>query len=153
MAETTVKLNRLGKPIMRDSRYKFAKGNQEGKRFGYELKPGRREGCKNLMTIIKEIALEKQSNDGKSNFEFVMLELFANQRKMKKVLTKLEEDGKEGTPEYKNWLNRYQDNSIKLSEHAVKYSGDYTQKIQTDATESLSSEEKQLMERMIKKTK
>lgn len=149
MSQDQVKLNKLGKPIQRVNG-RFAKGNQEGLIFGKD-KPalGRPPGHRNIMTTIKEIAMEKSSADGLSNIEFVVFSMMSTTRKLFKTLEKLDPDH----PAYMKSLADYTFLSAKLMEHIAKYSGDYTQKIQAEVSEALSLEEEELMERMIKKTK
>ena len=140
------KLNSLGKPMSRVNG-KFAKGNQESKRFGIDIAPpGRPKGSRNLMTIIKEVALEKSSNDGKTNIEFIACGLVESARELKRIIDKMDEDD----PRRPKLVSRYGDLSAKIMEHLTKYSGDYTQKIQAELGENITDEERELIERQIR---
>lgn len=145
MAEEQVKLNSLGKPMKRTTGNRFAKGNQEGKRFGYELPAGRPAGTKNLMTLIKGVALAK-SRDGTTNIEFVAAGLVESARELKRIIDKMDDDD----PKRPNLVARYGDLSAKVMEHMTKYSGDYTAKFQAEISEQLTTEEKEMMEEMLK---
>lgn len=152
MAYKGKEFNKLGKPISRTNNGKFAKGNQEGKHFP-KGHTGRPSGTKNLMTVIKEYANMKSHRDGLTNFQFIQHSLQENQRRIMRILDKMEEEGKEDTPEYRRWLDRSQELTSKLSEHLAKYSGDYKEKMTIEPPEELSDEEKEIMEQMLKTNK
>lgn len=150
MTQEQIKLNKLGKPINRKPNGDFAKGNQEGKIFGKDAIPkGRPKGSLNLMTIIKEIALEKSSDDGKTNMEFVVCSMVGSVRELKRIIDKMDETD----PRRAGHVSRLGDLSAKIMEHLTKYSGDYTQRISAELSETLSDEEKAVMERMMNKDK
>jgi len=149
MPQEQVKLNKLGKPIKRDEKHRFAKGNQEGKHFGKELPAGRPKGALNLMTIIKQVALEKSSDDGKTNMEFIVCSMIGSARELKRIIDKMDESD----PRRAGHVSRLGDLSAKIMEHLTKYSGDYTQRISAELSETLTDEEKEVMERMIKSKK
>lgn len=150
MTQEQVKLNKLGKPIQRDKGYRFAKGNKEGKLFGtdHESK-GRPKGSINLMTIIKQVALEKSSNDGKTNMEFIVCSMVESARELKRIIDNMDDSD----PRRAGHVARLGDLSAKIMEHLTKYSGDYTQRISAQLSETLSDEEKAVMERMMNKDK
>ena len=149
MEEKTPKLNRLGKPIVRDSKGQFVKGTQEGMRFGTTAIPGRPKGSKNLMTIVKNFAISKQSTDGMTTLEYLLFEMLSSHRKIKKSLDQMDEN----SPTYKHQHSKFVDLGVKLAEHLVKHSGDLTSKIQTEISNSLSEEEKAVMENLLKNKK
>lgn len=149
MVERTIKLNKLGKPMVRDKNNRFVAGNKEGHLYGTD-KPseGRPKGTKNIMSIIKEIALAKD-NTGQSNIEFVVISMLDAKKKLHKALEAMEPTH----PAYMKALGNYTFLGAKIMEHIAKYSGDYTQKIQAEIGETLSDEEKAVMERMLNKKK
>ena len=150
MAKEQVKFNKLGKPMKRGTKGQFAEGNQEGKIFGKDHDSvGRPKGSKNIMTIIKEIAMEKSADDGLTNIEFVVMSMMSTKRKLNKALEAMDP----AHPAYMKALTNYTFLGAKIMEHIAKYSGDYTQKIQAEIGETLSDEEKAVMERMLNKKK
>jgi len=146
MSKEQIKLNKLGKPIKRKNNGDFAKGNQEGKIFGKDQEPkGRPKGSKNLMTIIKEVALAKGSNDGMTNIEFIASTMIDSARDMKKIIDKMDEED----PKKVQLKEKLAYLSSKIMEHLTKYSGDYTQKIQAEVGDLLTDEEKAIMDKFI----
>lgn len=146
MAYKGKEFNKLGKPLERKSNGRFAKGNQEGKIFGKDQVPkGRPKGSKNLMTLIKEVALAKESTGGQTNIEFITATMIDSARDMKKIIDAMDEkDPRRG--QLKEKLAYL---SAKILESLTKYSGDYTQKIQAEVGDILSDEEKEIMEQML----
>lgn len=153
MTKEQQKLNKLGKPIKRAEKGQFAKGNQEGKIYGKDHKPtGRPKGSLNLMTIIKEVALSKSSDDGKTNIEFVAATMVDSARDMEKAIKKLKENNPDD-PKILIYKEKLAYLSARIMEHLAKYSGDYTAKFQAEISEQLSDEEKEMMEKMLKNQK
>lgn len=147
--ETEVKLNKLGKPMVRDSKGHFVKGTKEGVRFGTDYPAGRPKGTKNLMTIVKNFAMAKQSTDGMTTLEYLLFEMLSSHRKIKKSLDKMDEND----PRYKHQHSKFVDLGVKLAEHLVKHSGDLTSKIQAEISNSLSDEERSIMENLLRNKK
>jgi hypothetical protein len=150
MIEEQVKINRLGKPIKRKSNGDFAIGNQEGKIFGkdHESK-GRPKGSKNIMTLIKEVALRKPDKSGLSNIEIITAGLVHSAKRMEKIIEKMEDND----PRKFGYINRYGDLCAKIVENLSKFSGDYAQKFQAQLIEELSPDEKEIMQNIIKNAK
>lgn len=144
------KTNKLGKPMSRTDDGKFAPGNQEGKIFGKDQDPpGRPEGSRNICTIIKEVALAKDPNTGLTNIEWIVHSMVKAKSKLWKVI----DEADPLTPGYAKALANYTFLSAKIMEQLAKYSGDYTAKFQTEISESLTEEEKAIMEKALKNVK
>lgn len=148
MSTEPVKLNKLGKPMKRGARGRFAEGNQEGSHFGKDLPAtGRPAGARNICTIIKEVALAKDPNTGLTNIEWIVQSMV----KAKSKLWKFIDESEPSTPGYCKALASYTFLSSKIMEQLAKYSGDYTAKFQAEISEGLSDEEKAIMEKALVK--
>lgn len=148
MATEPVKLNKLGKPMKRGAKGRFAEGNQEGAHFGTDLPAtGRPPGTKNICTIIKEVALAKDPNTGLTNIEWIVQSMIEAKSKLWKFI----KDAEVTTPGYAKALANYTFLSSKIMEQLAKYSGDYTAKFQAEISEGLSEEEKAIMDKALNK--
>lgn len=144
--EINVKLNSKGQPMLRNSKSQFVKGNTEGKRIGVDIPVGRPKGVKNTMTIIKEIALQKCSNDGKTNIGWATETLVKSSRHLQKIIDNTEDE----SPKLPQLLTKQSEICSRILENLSKYSGDYAQKIQAQITEELTDDEKRIMDDLIK---
>lgn len=146
MKKITIKGN---KESLRHENGHFVKGNKEGHRFrknNPDGTAGRPKGSKNLMTIVKEVAMAKESNHGKSNIEWILCEMIDTQRKLKKHIESMDEND----PRYRTAMKDYQELSVKVSDHLIKLSGDYATKlINEDSDTELTDQEKELIDRRI----
>jgi hypothetical protein len=146
MTKEQVKINKLGKPMSRSQNGTFAKGNQEGMIYGKDHEPkGRPKGSKNIMTLIKEVALRKPDKSGFCNIEIITAGLVESARKMTKIIESMDEVD----PRKFNYIARHGDLCAKIIENLSKYSGDYAQKFQAQISDELTEQEKSIMQKMI----
>jgi hypothetical protein len=150
MTKEQVKINKLGKPMSRTINGKFAKGNQEGMIYGKDHESlGRPKGSKNIMTLIKEVALRKPDKSGSSNIEIITAGLVQSAKRMDKIIEKMEDND----PRKFGYIARYGDLCAKIVENLSKFSGDYAQKFQAQLIEELNPDEKEIMQNIIKNAK
>jgi hypothetical protein len=146
MTKEQVKINKLGKPMSRSQNGTFAKGNQEGMIYGKDHEPkGRPKGSKNIMTLIKEVALRKPDKSGFCNIEIITAGLVESARKMTKIIESMDE----ADPRKFNYIARHGDLCAKIIENLSKYSGDYAQKFHAQISEELTEQEKSIMQKII----
>lgn len=148
MSKEAIKINKLGKPMLRSSNGTFAKGNQEGMIYGKDHQPkGRPKGSKNMMSLIRDVALTKSARTGFTNIETVTISLIACAKKMRKIISEMDDSD----PKKFNNIARHGELCAKIIENLSKFSGEYSQKIQAQISDELSDEEKKIVDEIIKK--